>query len=77
MGVYKMVHKNTFNYSSFKTCNTTHSSYCNFCMRQKHKAPSDNLSSAVLGKMRLLIPRNIKHAYGIITSKLPFLFLLL
>ena len=44
-------------------------------MRQKDKPPSDNLCSAVLDKMRLLNPCNIKHAYGIITSKLPFLFL--
>jgi len=48
-------------------------------MRQKEKAPSDNLCIAVLGKLKLLIPCNIKHAYDIsvITSKLPLLFLLL
>jgi hypothetical protein len=77
MGIYKVVHKNTFNYSTFKRPNTTHSSGCNFCMRQKDKATSYNLCSAVLGKMRLLIPciwyNNVKNAFFIII--LNFIFL--
>jgi hypothetical protein len=59
------------------TAHLKHVTQCNFCMRQKDKVPSDNLCSAVLGKMRLLIPSYIKHAYGTITSKLFFVFLII